>query len=346
MTHRSGFVAILGRPNAGKSTLLNALTGTKLAIVASIPQTTRTAVQGVVTLKDAQMVFVDTPGIHKSTTLLNKRMMEAVRAAAAGPDVALYLVDALAPFTEEDSQAVDLVKKMEAPVIAVLNKIDQLRDKPRLLALIEQYGALHEFAAYIPISALKGEGLDVLRAEIVKRLPEGPALYPKDYLTDQPERFRAAEILREKILRLTQQEVPHSVAVVIESWEDERERAGESAGKSAGKPAGKSAGKRAGKPAGKNVAPGAKIVSASAIPAPRGALLRILATIYVERPGQKAILIGAGGASLKKIGTQARMELERLLDRKVFLQTFVKVRANWRQDPEFHGAVDWRTGQE
>lgn len=322
MTHRSGFVAILGKPNAGKSTLLNALTGTKLAIVASKPQTTRTAIQGVVTLPEAQIVFVDTPGIHRSTTLLNKRMMDSVRAAAAGPDVALFLVDALAPFTEEDAEAVDLVKKIEAPVIAVFNKIDQLRDKPRLLALTEQYQALHDFAAYIPVSALKGQGLDVLRAEIIKRLPEGPALYPKDYLTDQPERFRAAEILREKILRLTQQEVPHAVAVVIDSWEDEgarmvdRKKSG-SAGKS---PMGNS----------KPVNPGQR------------PLLRILATIYVERPGQKAILIGAGGASLKKIGTQTRLELEKLLNRKVFLQTFVKVKPGWRQDSGFHSAVDWR----
>jgi len=333
MTHRSGFVAILGKPNAGKSTLLNALTGTKLAIVASKPQTTRTAIQGVVTLKEAQIVFVDTPGIHKSTTLLNKRMMDAVRAAAAGPDVALFLIDALAPFTDEDAQAVDLVKKIGAPVIAVLNKVDQLRDKPRLLALIEQYRAMHEFAGYIPISALKGEGLDVLRAEIVQRLPEGPALYPKDYLTDQPERFRAAEILREKILRLTQQEVPHSVAVVIESWDDGGERPGNKAAPRTKKGGATSArsGSMKGNPAKQ---------------APSRALLRIAATIYVERPGQKAILIGAGGASLKKIGTQARLELEKLLGRKVFVQTFVKVRPGWRQDPGFQSAVDWRAGEE
>jgi GTP-binding protein Era len=292
--HRAGFVAILGRPNAGKSTLLNALMGTKLAIVASKPQTTRTAIQGVLTLPDAQMVFLDTPGIHKSTTPLNKRMMDAVRAAADAPDVVLFVIDSLARFSEEDAQAVDLAKKAGAPVIAVLNKVDWLEEKPKLLALIERYRVLHDFTAYIPISARAGQGLDELRKEIIARLPEGPALYPSDYVTDQPERFLAAEVIREKVLHHTQQEVPHAVAVMIESWED----------------------------------------------TPK--MLRIAATIYVERPGQKAILIGAGGAALKKIGTLARQELERLLGRKVFLQTLVKVRAGWRHDPEFLAAVDWR----
>jgi GTPase len=293
--HRAGFVAILGRPNAGKSTLLNALMGTKLAIVASKPQTTRTSIQGVLTLPEAQIVFLDTPGIHKSTTPLNKRMMDTVRAAADAPDVVLFVIDSLARFTEEDAQAVDLAKKAGAPVIAVLNKVDWLEEKPKLLALIERYRALHDFAAYIPISARAGQGLHELRKEIVARLPEGPAQYPADYLTDQPERFLAAEVIREKVLHHTQQEVPHAVAVIIESWEDTPQ------------------------------------------------LLRIAATIYVERPGQKAILIGAGGAALKKIGTLARQELERSLGRKIFLQTLVKVRAGWRQDPAFLAAMDWRS---
>ncbi len=293
ITHRAGFVAILGRPNAGKSTLLNALVGQKLAITASRPQTTRTSIQGVVTLPEAQIVFLDTPGIHKSDSLLNKRMMDTVRSSLE-VDVALFLVDALAPFTELDAQAVDLVKRMHAPVLAVLNKVDALREKPKILALIEHYRALYEFAEYIPISALKGAGLDQLRAEIIARLPEGPALYPDEHVTDQPERFLAAEILREKILRLTREEVPHAVAVMVESFED------------------------------------------------TPTLLKIAACIYVERPGQKAILIGAGGAALKKIGTQARLELERTFAKKVFLQTLVKVRPHWREDPEFLAASDWR----
>jgi len=292
--HRAGFVTILGRPNAGKSTLLNALLGTKLAIVASKPQTTRTSIQGVLTLPQAQIVFVDTPGIHRSNTLLNKRMMDTVRAAAGAPDVALFVIDATAAFSDEDLQAVDLAKKIEAPVIAALNKVDWLEEKPKILDLIEKYRGLHDFAAYIPISAKTGDGLDVLQQEIVQRLPWGPAQYPGDYLTDQPQRFLAAEVVREKVLHHTQQEVPHAVAVLIDSWED----------------------------------------------TPK--LLRIAATIYVERPGQKAILIGAGGAALKKIGTLARKELEHLFERKVFLQTFVKVRAGWRQDPAFLSAVDWR----
>lgn len=297
--YRAGFVSILGRPNAGKSTLLNAMLGQKIAIVASRPQTTRTVIQGVLTLPEAQIVFVDTPGIHKSGTLLDKQMMASVR-ASADADVVLFVIDALAPFREADAQAVDLVKKCKAPTIAVFNKVDKVEQKPRILALITQYQQLHEFAAYIPISALSGDGLDVLKREIVARLPEGPALFPEDHLTDQPERFLAAELVREKILHLTRQEVPHAVAVTIDQWED----------------------------------------------TPR--LIRIAATIYVERPGQKAILIGAGGALLKKIGTLARTEIERQVGKKVFLQTFVKVRENWREDPEFLAALDWRgmTGTE
>ncbi len=247
----SGFVSILGRPNAGKSTLLNALLGQKLAIVASKPQTTRTSLQGVLTTDDAQIIFVDTPGIHKSDTLLNKRMMDAVRSSAEA-DVVLFLVDCIAAPNSEDSQSVDLVKKTNSPAIAVFNKIDQLHDKPRLLALIERYREMHDFVAYVPISAMKGDGIDALRAEIIKRLPEGPALYPEDHLTDQPERFLAAEILREKILHHTRQEVPHAVAVMIDNWEE----------------------------------------------TPK--LLRIAATIYVEKAGQKSDSHRRGRRRIKK----------------------------------------------
>ena len=293
MKHRSGFVSILGRPNAGKSTLLNTLLGQKVAIVAPRPQTTRTSIQGVLTVPEAQIVFVDTPGIHKSTTLMNKRMMDTVRASAPA-DVVLFLIDSVARFTDEDAQAVDLVKSIQAPAIAVFNKVDRLSAKTKVLELIEKYSPLHEFAAYVPVSARSGDGLDVLKKEIIARLPTGPALYPEDYLTDQPERFMAAELIREQALRLTREEVPHAVAVMVENWED----------------------------------------------TPK--LLRIAATIYVERTGQKAILIGAGGEMLKKIGTQARQQIETLTGKKVFLQTFVKVRANWREDPEFLAASDWR----
>lgn len=291
--HRAGFVSILGRPNAGKSTLLNALVGQKLAIVASRPQTTRTSVQGVLTVPEAQVVFLDTPGIHASDTLLNKYMMNTVRANLEA-DVVLFVVDAQARFSDDDAQAVDLVKKINTPVLAVFNKVDQLEEKPRILALIERYRALYDFAEYIPMSAKTGDGLDALRAEIIKRLPKGPALFPERHVTDQPERFLAAEILREKILHLTRQEVPHATAVMIDKWADSAK------------------------------------------------LLSIDASIYVERPGQKIILIGAGGALLKKIGTLARQEMERIFDKKVFLQTFVKVRPHWREDPEFLAASDWR----
>ena len=290
---KTGFVSILGRPNAGKSTLLNALLGQKLAIVTSKPQTTRTSIQGVVTAGDYQIVFMDTPGIHRSNTLMNKRMMDTVRASAEA-DVVLYLIDVLDPLREEDSEAIDLVKKLKAPAIAVLNKVDKLTDKTKLLALIEQIRTFHEFAEFVPLSAMKGTGVDTLLKEIVKRLPEGEKTYAEDYLTDQPSRFLAAEILREKILHHTSQEVPHAVAVMVDTWVD----------------------------------------------TPK--VLKIAATIYVEKAGQKAIIIGAGGESLKRIGSLARFEMEKTFERKIFLQTFVKVKPNWRQDPEFLQSIDWR----
>ena len=291
---RSGFVSILGRPNAGKSTLLNALAGGKLAIVSEKPQTTRTSIDGVVNLENAQIVFLDTPGIHDSGSLLNQRMMETVRAAIADRDVLLYLGDASAPFTEADAQALEVLRGGATPVFLLLTKIDRVADKRLLLPRIEQYKAVREFSEYIPISAVTGEGLDSLREAIRARLPEGPAYFPADYLTGQPERFLAAEMIREKILRETRQEVPHAVAVLVDQWQD----------------------------------------------SPR--LLRIAASIYVERTGQKAILIGAKGATLKKIGTLARQEMETLFGRKVFLELLVKVRKNWREDPEFLNAIDWR----
>jgi GTP-binding protein Era len=292
---RSGFVSILGRPNSGKSTLLNALLGTKLSIVTPKPQTTRTTVQGVLNLPEAQVVFLDTPGIHKSDNLFNKRMMYTIRSAVEDRDLLLYLADATHAPRSEDAEAVALVKKSDAPAFLVLNKIDRVDDKRNLLVRIEQYKAIHEFAEYIPVSALKGEGLEDLQSSIVARLPEGEPFFPPDYVTDQPERFLVAELVREKILTLTQQEVPHSVAVLIEKWEETPKT------------------------------------------------LRIFATVYVERPGQKAIIIGAGGSVLKKAGTAARMEIEALLGRKIYLELFVKVRERWREDPQFLNEIDWRS---
>jgi GTP-binding protein Era len=292
---RSGFVSIVGRPNAGKSTLLNALVGQKVAIVADKPQTTRTSIQGVLTLPDAQIVFLDTPGIHAADSPINKRMMEAVRAALDERDLLLFLADSTKPLGDEDRHAIDMVRKRATPVVLVLTKTDVLRDKAALLPLIEQYKEVYDFADYVPVSALKGDGLDDLRRVIVERLPEGPSYFPPDHITDQPERFLAGEIIREKILLLTHQEVPHSVAVMVDRWEETPQ------------------------------------------------ITRIYATVRVEREGQKRIVIGAGGAMLKKIGTLARQEMERLFGIKIFLDLHVRVEPGWRERAAFLNALDWRT---
>lgn len=290
----SGFVSILGRPNAGKSTLLNALVGSKVAIVTDKPQTTRTSIQGILNLPGAQIVFMDTPGVHKAEKLIHKRMMDSVRAALAERDLLLWMADATREFGEADKEAVELIRNVQAPAFLVLNKIDQVRDKGTLLPLIADYNEAAPFAETFLISALTGEGLDELRAAIVSRMPEGPQYFPPDYITDQPERFLAAELIREKVLELTRQEVPHSVAVVVDSWEE-----------------------------------GPK-------------LLRIAASIVVERNGQKKIVIGSGGSMLKQIGTRARQEMERIFHRRIYLELFVKVRPGWRDNPEFLNEIDWR----
>src|ERR1035437_8534807 len=292
---KSGFVSLVGRPNAGKSTLLNALVGQKVAIVADKPQTTRTSIQGVLTLPEAQIVFIDTTGIHKADSQLNKRLMDTVRASLEERDLLLFLVDARQPFTVEDERAVSLISKMETPVVLLLNKIDLVKEKGRLLPLIERYKALHDFADYLPISAMRHKGLDKVRQAILDRLPEGPAYFPEDYITDQPERFLAAELVREKVLLATRQEVPHSVAVSVDQWEE----------------------------------------------TPR--LTRIFATIRVERPGQKGIVIGTKGATLKNIGTLARQEMERVFGVKIYLDLHVRVQPGWREKAAFLNTLDWRT---
>jgi GTP-binding protein Era len=292
---RSGFVSIVGCPNAGKSTLLNALIGQKVAIVADKPQTTRTSIQGVLTLPEAQIVFLDTPGIHKADTPLNKRLMNAVRASLDERDLLLFVADAARPFEEEDRRAIDLARKAETPVVLVLNKVDLLKEKARLLPLIEQYKAAYDFVEFVPVSAARGAGLDELRRVILDRLPEGPAYFPEDYVTDQPERFLAAELVREKVLLATRKEVPHSVTVTVDHWEE----------------------------------------------TPR--ITRIYATIRVEREGQKPIVIGANGSMLKRIGTLARMEMEKLFGVKIFLDLHVRVQPGWREQRAFLDALDWRT---
>ena len=292
---RSGFVSLVGRPNAGKSTLLNALVGQKVAIVADKPQTTRTSIQGVLTLPTAQIVFLDTPGIHKPDTPLNKRMMNVVRDALEERDLLLFLADAAVPFQAEDRRAMEVLHKTDTPAVLVLNKVDLVKEKARLLPVIEQYKSIFEFADYVPVSAVKGGGLDELRKVILEHLPEGPAYFPEDHVTDQPERFLAAELIREKVLQATRQEVPHAVAVMVDKWEE------------------------------------------------TARITRIFATIRVERPGQKAILIGSKGATLKKIGTLARQEMERIFGVKIYLDLHIRVQPGWREQAAFLNTLDWRT---
>jgi GTPase len=294
MAHRTGLVSIAGLPNAGKSTLLNALIGEKLAITAPQAQTTRTSIQGVLTTGDAQIVFLDTPGIHKSDTLFNKRMMSTVRGALRDRDLILYVADATRTPGEQDQHAISAIDR-STPAILVLNKIDRVADKRLLLPLIQRYSELFPWLSVVPVSARAGGGLEDLKKTIAETLPEGPPLFPDDYLTDQPLRFLAAEIIRECILRSTREEVPHAVAVLIDKWEEKPN------------------------------------------------LTSIAATIHVERPGQKTILVGNKGQVLKKIGTEARQELESRLERKVFLSLFVKVKRNWREDPQFLDDIDYRS---
>ena len=299
MPFRSGFVSIIGRPNAGKSTLLNKLVGEKLAIVTPKPQTTRNRILGIVNVPArkgrpaGQIVFIDTPGVHKPDSSLNKKMMREVHAALEGRDAILLIVDATEKFGSGDRFTLDLVKKVGGPVFLLLNKIDRL-EKPRLLPMIAEYSKLHDFGEVIPISALKGDGLELLLDRIMGVLPEGPRSFPKDQITDQPERFLAAEIVREKVLLETAQEVPYASTVLVERWDE----------------------------------------------SPR--LTSIAAVIYCEREGQKKIIIGRHGEMLKKIGTAARLEIERLLGTRVFLELFVKVRPGWRESREFVEELDWR----
>ena len=299
MPFRSGFVCILGRPNAGKSTLLNALVGEKLAIVTRKPQTTRNRIQGIVNVAKkgrrpaAQIVLIDTPGVHKPVNSLNRRMMKEVYDGVEGCDLLLLIVDATEKYGTGDQFVLDIAKGTKLPCFLLLNKIDSLH-KDKLLPLIAYYQELHSFAEVIPISALKSSGLDTLQDAIVKVLPEGPHYFPADQVTDQPERFLVAELIREQVLQFTSQEVPHATTVLIDSYQE-----------------------------------GAR-------------LTRIAATVYCEREGQKAILIGKQGANLKKIGTHARQQIERLLGTKVFLEMFVKVLAGWRDSRSFIDEMDWR----
>lgn len=286
--HRSGFVALVGRPNVGKSTLLNALLGQKVAIVSPKPQTTRTAIRGILTRPDAQIVFVDTPGIHAPRNRLGAYMVKQARRAIPDADVVCMVVDITRPPGSLDERIAALVRKASARRILVLNKID-LRTK-RGSDNLQAYRALAPWDMEVAVSALRGHGLDALVDEIVRLLPEGPPLYPEEQVTDLSEREIAAELVREQVLRYTQHEVPHSVAVEIEEWEEKE-----------------------------NVT-----------------YLRM--TILVERETQKAILIGAGGSMLKKIGSGARQAIEAMLERPIYLDLWVKAREHWRDDPS---ALRW-----
>ena len=299
MPFHSGFVAIIGAPNAGKSTLLNALAGEKLAIVSPKPQTTRNRVLGVMHVPKkagrggAQLVLLDTPGVHRPMSSLGRKMMAEAREALAGCDLILVITDAARSETSDDF-LFHFLKRAKRPAFLLLNKVDLVREKARLLPLIERRQKQHDFREIIPISARKREGLDLLVDKLVRALPEGPRYFPEDQITDQPVRFMAAELIREQVLLRGRDEVPHAVTVLVEQFEE----------------------------------------------APR--LTRIAATIYCDRDGQKAILIGRQGQMLKAIGGAARREIERMLGTKLFLELYVKVQANWRESRAFVEQLDWR----
>jgi GTPase len=282
---RSGFVSIIGRPNVGKSTLLNRILGEKIVITSDKPQTTRNRIKGIHNIPGGQIVFIDTPGIHRAKSLLNRYMVEQARNSIGEVDMVLFLAEADERDTGRETQILDLLARCETPVILALNKTD-LVAKEAVLERISAFAALYPFREIVPVSALSGDGVEPLVECIAKYLPEGPLYFPDDILTDLPERFVVAEIIREKVFRLTHDEVPYSTAIEIESFKER----------------------------------------------PDG-LVAIAAVVNVERDSQKGIIIGKRGAMLKRIGTEARCEIERLLDTRVFLELFVKVRRDWSEDP-------------
>ena len=301
MAFHSGFVCILGRPNAGKSTLLNALVGERLAIVSPKPQTTRNRILGIVQIPKqkkkagGQIVLIDTPGVHKPDSSLGRKMMSEVREALEGCDLLLLIVDVTRKFSHADESVLEMAKKSGTPVFLLLNKIDLLRSqKDKLLPIIDEYSKLYAFKEIIPLSARKPEGLDLLLKKVIDVLPEGPRYFPEDQVTDQPTRFMAAEIIREQVLTETSEEVPYATTVLVEQFEE-----------------------------------GAK-------------LTRIAAAIYCEREGQKRILIGKQAQMLKKIGTAARLRIEKMVGTRVFLELFVKVSPDWRESHSFIEELDWR----
>lgn len=281
---KSGFVAIIGRPNVGKSTLLNALVGEKVSIISPKPQTTRWQVFGIKTLERAQIVFIDTPGIHDGGKKAMNRYMNRISSATLlDADVLVFLVDA-ASWRDEDEMVLKQFQGVDRPVILAINKIDKFQDKAELLPIIQKLKDKYSFASIVPLSAIKSDNVIGLQDEIIKLLPEGPMLFPEDQVTDKPVRFQVAEIIREKIILATAKELPYATTVEVEEFKEDEK------------------------------------------------LTEIGAVIWVERPGQKAIIIGKKGASLKRIGTQARLDIEKLVGSKVFLRLWVKVKENWTDD--------------
>jgi len=278
---KSGYVAIIGKPNVGKSTLLNNILGEKVSIVTEKPQTTRNKIMGIKNFPDAQIVFIDTPGIHRARHKLGEFMIKQSYEAMELVDLIVLMVEPVKP-KEADLSIIEKIKKMKKPAILVINKIDTV-EKQSLLPLIDLYKDIFPFKEIIPISALKGDGVNILIEKIIYYLPVGQKLYPDDMITDQAEKFMVAEFIREKIMKYTEEEIPYSVAVDIERWEESEK------------------------------------------------LLTIGANIFVEREGQKIIIIGKKGEKLKRIATEARLDIERLLGVKVFLEVWVKVRKKWRQ---------------
>lgn len=281
---RSGYAALIGRPNAGKSTLLNRLVGEKIAAVSNKPQTTRHRIKGVVTLPEGQIVFIDTPGVHKPGHLLNRRMMAAVHDAILSVDVVVLMRDASVSTGNGDRFVLDLVKRSEKPAVLILNKIDKVREKGELLPLIDMYRKEYDFAEIVPVSALKGDAVETMLHSVVKHLPVGEPIFSEEELTDESVRTIAAEMVREKILRSTGEEIPYVTAVVTEVFDEET----------------------------------------------NPELVTIYCAIYVERASQKKIIIGKQGARIRDIGTAARQDIEKLLEKKVFLKLFVKVVEDWR----------------
>jgi len=282
---RSGYVAILGAPNAGKSTLLNRLLGQKISITSKKPQTTRNRILGVVQRPAAQIVFLDTPGVHQSKTPLNNRIVDAALATLAEVDLILMMVDVSSPDKNSEALLIQKLAEQQKPVLLALNKIDQIK-RQQLLGHIEAWSAALSFMAVVPISAKSGEQVDQLLEIMETNLPLGPPFFPPDSLTDLPTRFIAAELIREKAFRLTGQEIPYAVAVTVDEFKTEK----------------------------------------------NGRLVRIHATIHVERDSQKGIVIGKKGAKLKQIGEAARQAIEEMLEARVFLKLFVRVQKNWTKD--------------